>query len=525
MEQKISHPPEQILARQWSYRILSASLFGIFFFTLFPYWIDFSQKHAPGRSPFLLGGPLHFDGALHTFLNALLFAPFGFALSRYFARRGNSVLKSIALAVIAGGALSYSIEMIQLYMPSRDSAWDDVLANTAGAVLGLIFGLIAGEFILRKFSEWESRLDQFLSLRKLFIAALIYFGAWLVISIPLQTKSRLENWDPNPFLLVGYDAYSGTRWSGAVSRIQIWDRALSTGQAKALTANSGRDNKFPPAPDSSLLASYDLSQTPPIVNQAGPPPLLTLRPLSDFPALARQSHASVETPVLMSADSASSLSAAVRHSNQLSLLVDCLPTRATESDGAIFEIANFSRQSDLVLWQDRSYLVFSLRNGLYSPRSALAWHTARVFTANVRHSIVFSYDGAKGSFYIDGKKAPENYYFGPGAALVGEFIRLKTDELVAYSALFYSLVFLPVGFLLGLALRIMPRHNTVYKLGIGVATLLPAIVLEAVLARISGRQMSIDQLIWSIGLTVAGMVWINLDSDNSARLSRLQVDA
>jgi hypothetical protein len=101
---------------------------------------------------------------------------------------------------------------------------------------------------------------------------------------------------------------------------------------------------------------------------------------------------------------------------------------------------------------------------------------------------------------------------GPGAGLVGEFIRLKTDELVAYSGLYDSLVFLPMGFLLGLAVRVIPRQNILYRVGVCAGIFLPAILLEAVLVSVSGRRTSISQLSWSIGLTLAGMFWINLDS-------------
>src|ERR1039458_3227400 len=115
MEQKHFDPPHAPRARKWSNRILTASLFGVLFFTLFTYWLDFSEKHAGSRSPFLLGGPLRFDGILHTFLNTLLFVPFGFALSQFFGGRRKSLLKSLAVEVIAGAALSYKFQIPQAY--------------------------------------------------------------------------------------------------------------------------------------------------------------------------------------------------------------------------------------------------------------------------------------------------------------------------------------------------------------------------------------------------------------------------
>jgi glycopeptide antibiotics resistance protein len=513
MEQKHFDPPHAPRARKWSNRILTASLFGVLFFTLFPYWLDFSEKHAGSRSPFLLGGPLRFDGILHTFLNTLLFAPFGFALSQFFGGRRKSLLKSLAVAVIAGAALSYTIEILQLYMPSRDSAWDDVLANTLGALVGMIFGLVSGEFILDKLSEYERQLEQFLSLRKIAIAALIYFSAWLVISIPLQQKTHLSNWDPNSFLIVGVDLKENTRWSGAVSRIQLWDRALPADQANGLS----RSADFSVQPNSSLLAVYDLSQPPPIMNQTGPLPNLALRSVTAVPGRAHQLRTGGIASVLMSESSLPALSSAVRHSNQFAALVDCVPGRGNDTDGAIFAIANSEGAPDFFLRQEHSSLVVFLRNGLEPRKSALTWHVAGMFTANSRRSIVFSYDGAQASLYIDGKKVPKSYYLSPGAGLVGELIRIKTDELVAYSVLYNSLIFLPLGFLLGLAARIAPRKGKPAKLVLAVGIFLPAILLEGLLVWISGRQVSIFQLSVTISLTIAGMLWTNLDFSASAR--------
>jgi len=289
MAQNYPDSPQSPSGRAWSNRILAASLFGILFFTLFPYWIDLSQKTSPGRSLFLLSRSLGFDGFLHTSLNVLLFMPFGFALSRFFDRRKKSLFHSIAVALVAGATLSYSIEIIQLYMPSRDSAWDDVIANALGAALGTILGTGVGSFIFQKLSAWESRAEQFLSFRKISVIALIYFGAWLAISVPLQQKTHLDNWDPNSFLFVGYDAREDTRWSGAVSRIQLWDYALTDERAVAISANADVNDSA----DTTALASYDLSQPPPIVNKAGSLPNLSLSSISSFPQDRRASSAGI----------------------------------------------------------------------------------------------------------------------------------------------------------------------------------------------------------------------------------------
>ena len=506
--------PDPPPGRTWSNRILAASLFGVLFFTLFPYWIDFSQKHSPGRSLFLLSRPLGFDGFVHTSLNVLLFVPFGLALSQFFNRHKSSLLRSISVALIAGAALSYSIEILQLYMPSRDSAWDDVIANALGTVIGTILGVGAGNFIFQKLSAWESRAGQFLSFRRISVIALIYFGAWLAISIPLQQKTRLNNWDPNSFLFVGYDAKADAHWSGDVSRIQLWDHALADDRAIAISANANGDD----AADKTLLASYDLSQPPPIANKIGPLPNLALTAITPLQRMPHRPSKSEGSPVLMSAGPAPSLPPIVSRSNQFAVLIHCVPGLDDDTDGAIFAIATLSGKSDFDLRQEDSSAVIYIRTGLESSRKAvLAWRVPKVFFTNVSRSILFSYDGAQGFLYIDGKKISKSYYLSPGVALVGKVIRTKTYELVAYSGLYESLVFLPVGFLLGLGVRKLSRRNSIYKLGIPLSLVLPAIILEALLVEVSGRRPSVLQLASSVSLTVAGMIWMNLDSPESHR--------
>lgn len=512
MKQTTSDQPQVYPSRNWSNRILAASLFGILFFTMFPYWVDFSTKHAPWRSRFLLGGPLQFGGPLHTFLNALLFMPFGIAITQFFREHGKSLLKSLVVAVSAGAILSYSIEMTQLYMPTRDSAWDDVLANTFGALAGAVFCLASDGYIFRILSKSERYLEQFLSLRKILIAALIYFGVWFAVSIPLQRKARLDNWDSNSSLVIGHNVQDGSSWSGTISRVQIWDRALSTDQAIGVSGNPSFRDEFTANPNSNLLAFFDLSQPPPIVNKAGLLANLALKPLTDHAVDASSPVPSKITSAFVSEVSVPTLTAAVRRSNQISVLVRCVPRRGDERDGAIFSIANLSGKSDLVLWQDQSDLVVLLRNSLDSRKLELEWRRAHVFAAHVPRSIVFTYDGARGSVYIDGNKEPKSYNFSPGVPLVGEFVRVKTDELVAYSGLYDSLVFLPLGFLLGLAFRITRRGNTVYRAYVYAGILLPAFILEALLVAITGRNVSLTQVSVSVGLTIAGMIWMNLDS-------------
>ena len=79
-------------------------------------------------------------------LNLFGFVPFGFLLAASLGRSSRSKWQVLLLATAAGLLLSLFIEVIQAWLPSRDSSQRDVLLNTAGTLLGaLVVGACGGE--------------------------------------------------------------------------------------------------------------------------------------------------------------------------------------------------------------------------------------------------------------------------------------------------------------------------------------------------------------------------------------------
>ncbi|MGA9135085.1 MAG: VanZ family protein, partial [Candidatus Sulfotelmatobacter sp.] len=69
-------------------------------------------------------------------LNIGGFVPLGFVLCLYFASmysRG----KAIVLTILAAGALSFAIEVLQAFIPRRVSGTTDIITNTLGAAIGV----------------------------------------------------------------------------------------------------------------------------------------------------------------------------------------------------------------------------------------------------------------------------------------------------------------------------------------------------------------------------------------------------
>ena len=71
--------------------------------------------------------------------NIFGFIPFGFFFSAYLRmRKPRSNLQLLLISILFAGCISLSIELIQVYLPTRNSQFTDVITNTLGAIIGVI---------------------------------------------------------------------------------------------------------------------------------------------------------------------------------------------------------------------------------------------------------------------------------------------------------------------------------------------------------------------------------------------------
>ncbi len=75
-------------------------------------------------------------------INVFGFLPFGFFFFLYAnATKPNRRLVNVLIAVFLGAAISLSIELIQVFLPSRSSSATDLFCNTGGTLLGVLLAL------------------------------------------------------------------------------------------------------------------------------------------------------------------------------------------------------------------------------------------------------------------------------------------------------------------------------------------------------------------------------------------------
>lgn len=110
---------------------------------LIPPWKDLSHN-----------GPDYPDIAV----NILGFVPFGFCFFLYLRlARPNRQSKNVLLVVLAGFAISLTIELIQAWLPNRVSSITDLLTNTFGTFLGVLLALTIQSKTVSEKPEPEAR--------------------------------------------------------------------------------------------------------------------------------------------------------------------------------------------------------------------------------------------------------------------------------------------------------------------------------------------------------------------------------
>lgn len=502
--QGLSH---QQACAEWANRILILSLLGIAYLTLFPFRVDLSPTLVLHQSPFLLGPPekqVHF---LDYLLNVLLFVPFGFGIAAQATKRGRTRWTSFLLALVLGACTSYLVELLQFYIPERDSGWEDVFSNSSGALLGSMLLACCGDAFLRKMSEWEDGFESRLSPAPCALLLGVYFAVWFGVSARLQNDTRLSNWDARCLLTVGNDAAGQNPWSGQALRLQIWDRALADKAVQRIAREESVDDA-----GAGLLASYDFSGAPPYQDQKH-----FLPPLDWVPAQPHLTNAaapgwnggswlSTKSPV-------ENLMRAITKSNQFTVHVICAPAANENSNGRIVAFSQSAGNVNFLLRQEGESLVFRLRDPLSTRRAllGLSWYVPGVFQSGKTRDIVASYDGSDAFIYLDGVRVQHDYRLSPGASLAHRIRAIEPESLNGYIAVYETLIFLPAGLLLGVAIRNWPRLKVSGRLTIVLCWVLPAALLEISLAVASGRRLWPKDVALSLVFGLAGVLLANAD--------------
>lgn len=141
----------------------------------------FSGWRDTGASPlaFLEGGWPRYWTVFDLVANVAVYFPVGACLTLAFSNwrwRGLAVL----LAILLAGGLSFTLETIQSWLPSRVPSNVDLACNTLGGALGALWAWWVGPRFLARITDWQQRALAPVAHAEL---GLTLLGLWLLIPL------------------------------------------------------------------------------------------------------------------------------------------------------------------------------------------------------------------------------------------------------------------------------------------------------------------------------------------------------
>ena len=114
-------------------------LLGIAYLTLFPFHFDFAPTCIFHRYPFLLETSVKRPHVFGFFSERSLVCSLRIWRFRSGVQAGRTVAGfRFFWRSLAGAGVSYTVEVLQFYIPARDSGWEDVISNSMGSLAGFL---------------------------------------------------------------------------------------------------------------------------------------------------------------------------------------------------------------------------------------------------------------------------------------------------------------------------------------------------------------------------------------------------
>jgi hypothetical protein len=454
-------------------------------------------------SPFLLGKSQK-SGLADVLLNVLLFVPFGFGVAEKLRECGKLPRFALIAALACGASFSYTIELLQLYIPERDSGWEDVFTNGSGSLVGSILYLLVGNAIVRVLSATHRSLVRWLTPVRIAWVLLAYFCFWFLLAAVLQKQSRLSNWKPEAILILGNDASERNPWRGQIEALQIWNHAIR-GSASALPEPGEAAQGDQP------IINYDFAALPESTSELQVVPRLFWIPAApdrwESKGIAFDGKSWLSTKT-----NAGHLIESLPKTNQFTIHLVCTPEAIADEWGRIVYVSDADGVADIMIRQENAGLGFGFRTPLVSKRASLIWSVPNVFTDRRQHDILYSYDGSNLSLALDGQKQRLTYTLGPGTALARSIRRMKPAEFEGYNYIFYAMIFFAGGGLLG---HSAPYGGQKFNVFVPVSSFLlffaAAISLQFILACVSGSTFSPGSVVLAVVMGISGLLWSTSD--------------
>lgn len=503
--------PDQLLER-WSRSAFSCFLLLILFNTLFPFDFSFTRSAAEVIQSFYWG----FSGASalkEIARNALLFLPFGFSLASVLRQKKLSRWQKFGAIVLITAAFACVLEILQSFLPARTSSLSDIVARTAGGSFGALCFQGWGTAILRFIVDRGDRLKRYLSIHGLAAAFLGYLLFVCIVTGSLRSGTSLSNWDQSFPLILGNEHTGDRPWQGYITEVQIADRAVTIAEIE----QSFRQLHLTTVARDSLIASYRLTSEGGYFDQTGQSPKLRW--------VTQPQNAPNTKGVLLTVDrwletetAATVLSERLRKTSQFTLSVIAATLNVSQRGPArIVSLSNNPYERNFTLGQKGSDLIFRLRTPVTGKNGSSPDLTIpNVFTDQDFHHLIVTYDGSVIRFYVDQFDRLYALEYSPRIILSQYMLPLEnwnirlSDSTLVYAIAYYSVIFIPLGCLIGLIAAVSRGRSRFYRLLALGGILIPVLLIEGILERGNLAKMQPENLLLAVAFAASAALIANL---------------
>ncbi len=505
----------QDLVDKWASRIFIFSLLLILVVTLFPYDFAFRENASKINYRFLASEFFKLRNLYDLITNVLLFFPFGFAFSCLMQRKRFAGIKTLSFTLLTSFCLSFIIEILQLFVPSRSSSLVDIGASILGAFIGFLGFRLGGDKIFGATLNIVKSSKSFLSIKKLTAIFIGYIILIFLTTLVWQNSGSLSNWNQTFPLSLGNEPTGNRPWKGYISELYVANKAVSDQEAESAF--------FSEIPFSAikkyLVAVYQLRGTGSYPDLTGQLPDLSWR--ENSPTIQDRRGVSLDSNHWLETKSSVALMTQKIAATSQFTIGAVVATADTMQNGParIISLSADDESRNFTLGQRGSDLVFRVRTPV-TGKNATSYqlNVPNIFGDTKNHQILLTYEGSILTIYIDGVKQPYSLKLIP-EVMIFQLLPFDANSinLEIYKILYYGLIFIPLGFFLAL-IRARARGKVIfYALLFCGGILFPSLILEVMLAIGTQRAIRLDNLLFSMALAVSTMLIVKRWADSWLR--------
>ena len=412
--------------------------------------------------------------------NILLFIPLGIGISVLAEDRRLNSLSLFLASLVVSAIASTTVEVTQIFLPSRVSNFSDIICNTLGGCLGAsLYSYRRGAilFALGLLTFDRCKLSVKSLLKAIFgYCMLIFLAVWF-----LSANANLSNWENDFYLVLGNEVTGDRPWKGIISRCYIYDRAIPSSQIELVFQPlKGSDDFLTRLPGSIVAIGYPESAGDRSDNSlselnlswySGSSSLPNSR-LNSTPAqienkLESKSGISLgRTHWLKSDRPATQLVRQLKSSQEFSIFLQVATQETTQTGPArIMTLSKNIYAHNLLIGQEGKDLYFRLRTPITgSQPTQPEFIIPNVFNSQNERQILITFHEKQLRFYV--QNAAEHisaehiskyiFRFAPATSFasylpwnIGNWIiNLETFDINRYRMYFYLAIALPIVFLI-----------------------------------------------------------------------------